>query len=98
MAFAPGHAHLPTIKILHLDNFLVSRQFVPPLLALLARGRRDTAPRPFSNFINLEKNSSIYQTCTAIAPARNKNCTMPTFAKASAGEDGKKHAIPVLPP
>ena len=36
---------------------------------------RDTAPVPFSNFIYREKYSAIYQTCTAIAPARNKICT-----------------------
>jgi hypothetical protein len=36
---------------------------------------RDTAPVPFSNFIYLEKDSSVYQTCTATAPALNKICT-----------------------
>jgi hypothetical protein len=37
---------------------------------------RDTAPVPFSNFIFREKSSAVYQTCTATAPARNKDCTM----------------------
>jgi hypothetical protein len=29
MVHAPGHAHLPAIKILHRDCFLASRQLVP---------------------------------------------------------------------
>jgi hypothetical protein len=36
---------------------------------------RDTALVPFSNFIYQEKDSAVYKTCTATAPARNKNCT-----------------------
>jgi len=36
---------------------------------------RDTAPVPYSNFIYLEKNSAVYLTCTATAPAPNKICT-----------------------
>jgi len=38
---------------------------------------RDTAPVPFSDFIYRDYFPSIYKTCTAIAPARNKNCTIP---------------------
>jgi hypothetical protein len=37
---------------------------------------RDTAPVPFSNFIYRDYFSAVYQTCTAIAPALNKICTM----------------------
>jgi len=37
---------------------------------------RDTSPVPFSKFIYREKNSTVYQTCTAIAPALNKICAM----------------------
>jgi hypothetical protein len=69
---------------------------------------RDTAPVPFLGFIYRDHFPAVNQTCTATppslryggqsAPARNKTCTMPTFAKASAGKDGKKHAIPGLPP
>ena len=29
MVLAPGHAHLPAIKILHRDSFLAPRQIVP---------------------------------------------------------------------
>ncbi len=29
MVLAPGHAHLPAIKILHRDKILVPRQLVP---------------------------------------------------------------------
>jgi hypothetical protein len=42
---------------------------------------RDTAPVPFSNFIYREKYSAIFQTCTAIAPAPNKICTMTAKAR-----------------
>ena len=69
--------------------------------ASLSQGlRRDTAPVHFPGFIYRDYIPSVYQTCTpddashvrtfgATAPARNKHCTMPTFAKASAGKDGK---------
>jgi hypothetical protein len=36
---------------------------------------RDTAPVPFSSFINRENYPATYQTCTAIAPERNKTYT-----------------------
>jgi len=62
---APGHAQLHAIIILHHDNFLPSRQLVPRHCA-----------SAFSNFIYRDKYTAIYQTCTATAPARNKNCTM----------------------
>jgi hypothetical protein len=66
---------------------------------------RNTAPVLFFNIIYQDNYSVVYKTCTATAPAHNKNCTMPTFAKASVGEDGKKHTIrrlaehnlPILP-
>jgi hypothetical protein len=41
MAVAPGHAHLPAIKILHFDNFLPPRQIALRHYAI-----------PFSNFIH----------------------------------------------
>jgi hypothetical protein len=37
---------------------------------------RDTAPVPFSKFIYRDNFPVVYQTCTAIAPALNKICTM----------------------
>jgi hypothetical protein len=37
---------------------------------------RDTAPVPFPGFIYRDYFPAVYQTYTAIAPARNKNCTM----------------------
>jgi hypothetical protein len=36
----------------------------------------DAAPVPISNFIYLEKDPAVYQTCTATAPALYKICTM----------------------
>jgi len=63
---APGHTQLHAIKILHHDNFLPPRQFVPRhcTSAFLPIFRyRDNFP-------------ATYQTCTAIAPAPNKICTM----------------------
>ena len=33
---------------------------------------RDAAPVHFSNIVYREKDTAIYQTCTATAPARNK--------------------------
>jgi hypothetical protein len=36
---------------------------------------RDTSPVPFLSFVYRDYISSIYQTCTATAPARNKICT-----------------------
>ena len=36
------------------------------------REYRDTAPVPFSSIIYREKDSAVYQTCTATAPERNK--------------------------
>ena len=37
---------------------------------------RDTAPMHFLNFVYQDYISSVYQTCTATAPARNKICAM----------------------
>jgi hypothetical protein len=48
---------------------------------------RDAAPVPFSSIIYREKDTAIYQTCTATAPERNKICTM----------TAKTRAIPSLP-
>jgi hypothetical protein len=36
---------------------------------------RDTAPVPFSGFIYQDYTPSVYKTCTATAPACNKNST-----------------------
>jgi len=36
---------------------------------------RDTAPVHFLSFIYRDYFPAVYQTCTAAAPARNKNCT-----------------------
>jgi hypothetical protein len=67
---------------------------------------RDAAPVPFANFLCRDYLQAVYQACTAITPAPNKNCAMPTFAqpphssswqrKASAGKDGKEYAVPSL--
>jgi hypothetical protein len=38
---------------------------------------RDTAPVSFPSFIYRDYFPAVYQTCTAIAPARNKTCTCP---------------------
>jgi hypothetical protein len=67
---------------------------------------RDTAPVPFLSFVYRDYFPATYKTCTATptsqsfvgqsTPARNKICTMPTFAKASAGKDGKNCTVPVL--
>jgi hypothetical protein len=51
----PGYAHLPAILILHLDSFLASISFVPPLLTTFARGKRDTAPVPANNIVTRDK-------------------------------------------
>ena len=72
---APGFAQLHIIIILHHDHYLPQIKFVPPLLTTFARGRREAAPVPFSNFIYRDNYSSTYQHCTAIAPAPNKTCT-----------------------
>jgi hypothetical protein len=66
--------------------FCLRDNFVPPLLTTFARGKRDTAPVPFMNFIYRDYISSVYQACTATpvtrfartasAPARNQNCIM----------------------
>jgi hypothetical protein len=45
MTFAPGHAHLPAIKILHRDNFLA------PSHSLY----RDTAPVSATKFVTGDK-------------------------------------------
>jgi hypothetical protein len=64
-AAKPGFAHQDVSLFLHLDKFLAPRQLVP----------RSLRQCPFSSFLHLEKFSAIYQTCTATAPSRNKNCT-----------------------
>jgi len=46
------------------------------IFCLLDNLFRDTAPVPFLKFIYHDKNSAVYQTCTATAPADNKNYTM----------------------
>jgi hypothetical protein len=69
---------------------------------------RDTAPVPFSNFIYRDNFPAVYQTCTAIAPAYNKTCTMPpsltppsrvlgtTQARESyGGQETAKSALPI---
>jgi hypothetical protein len=37
---------------------------------------RDTAPVPFLSFVYRDYFPAAYQTCTATAPAGNRNCTM----------------------
>jgi hypothetical protein len=37
---------------------------------------RDTAPVPFRGLVYRDYNPTVYQTCTATAPAPNKICTM----------------------
>ena len=44
-------------------------------LSLQSNLHRDTAPVPFLGFIYRDYFPAAYQTCTATAPARNKNCT-----------------------
>ena len=44
------------------------------IFCLIDNLHRDTAPVPFRNFIYQDYFSAVYQTCTAIAPAPNKNC------------------------
>jgi hypothetical protein len=70
------------------------------------------------SFLHRDSFTATYKTCTAIptslsfvgqsAPASEKTCAMPTFAKATAGKDSKNcapdplrssgHGVPVLPP
>jgi len=65
MALKPGCAHLRAIESLHLDKFLVPRQFVP----------RHCTSAHLLNFYNQDNLSVTYQNCTAIAPEPNKNYT-----------------------
>jgi hypothetical protein len=58
---APGHAQLHTIKVLHLDNFCLRDNLY-----------RETASVPFTNIVYREKDSAVYHTCTATAPAFNQ--------------------------
>jgi hypothetical protein len=65
MAVAPGHAHLQAIKILHHDNFLAPRQFVP----------RHCASARLHTFCNRDNLPATYQLCTATRVMLNKICT-----------------------
>ena len=65
MAVAPGHAHLPAIKILHHDKFLAPRQFVP---------RHCTSASNQSSNRGYTRGSD--QTCTATRVMLNKICIM----------------------
>ena len=64
MGHAPGHAHLPPIKIVHRDRFLASRQIVPRHCA--SAPNKHSVPRKFS---------SSDQTCTATRVMLLKLCT-----------------------
>jgi hypothetical protein len=64
MAVAPGHAHLPAIKILHLDKFLAPRQLLP----------RHCASAHLSNFCNRDNFLSTYQLCTTTLVMLNQFC------------------------
>jgi hypothetical protein len=65
MAVAPGHAHLHTIKILHLDYFLAPRQLVPRHCA--------SAHLPVS--CNRDSFPATYQLCTTTRVMLNKIST-----------------------
>jgi hypothetical protein len=56
-----------------LDRFVITYNVIPPSL----RYGGQSAPVPFLSFIYRDYFPAVYQTCTAIAPAYNKSCTMP---------------------
>jgi hypothetical protein len=64
MAVAPGHAHMPAIKILHLDKILALRQLVP---RHCASARHQLCKRG--------QICGSDQTCTATLVMLNKTCT-----------------------
>jgi hypothetical protein len=71
MVSLPGFPHLRLIIILHLDKFLTSRQIA---------SRRCTSAR--LQICNRGYIRGSDQTCTAIAPALNKICTMTAKTRA----------------
>jgi len=84
MAVAPGHSHLPSIKILHLDSFLAPRH--PDSYRMY----RDSAPVPATNFVTGDNpmaigtrfRSSMYRdTRNALKNLYHdgKKCTIPLF-------------------
>ena len=64
MVVAPGHAHLPAIKILYRDKFPAPRQFIPRHCA--SASNKHTAPWQFIGSDH---------TCTATRVMLNKICT-----------------------
>jgi hypothetical protein len=79
MYVAPGHAHLPTIKILHLDKLLAPRQFVPRHCAsarnqLCNRGQIRGSDKPcnatrvmVTKLCTMTAKSAPYPPCTVTA-------------------------------
>jgi len=65
MVVAPGHAHLHTIKFLHLDKFLAPRQLLS----------RHCASAHLPTFCHRDNLSATYQTCTATLVMLIKICT-----------------------
>ena len=71
MVVASGHAHLPSIKILHRDKFLTLRQFVP---LHCASARHQICNRGYIRGSD--------QTCTATRVMLNKTCTWTSKTRA----------------
>jgi hypothetical protein len=86
MALKPGCAHLQAIKLLHLDQFLASRQLVP----------RHCTSAHLSDFCNQDNLSATYQNCTAIAPASDQVYTRTAKTRAIAGLH-RDHFLPKVP-
>jgi hypothetical protein len=90
MAVAPGHAHLHSIKILHLDKFLAPRELVP---------RHCTSSHLPASY-NRDNFTATYQTCTATRVMLNKICTMTAKTRAipSLHRDNFSAKVPGLCP
>jgi hypothetical protein len=72
MAVAPGHALLPTIKILHHDKLLAPGQLLP----------RHCAGAHLPTFSYRDSLPATYQLCTATLVMLNKICTITAKTRA----------------
>jgi hypothetical protein len=90
MVVAPGHAHLPAIKILHHDKILAPRQFVP----------RHCASANLPDSSNRDNFPATYQICTATHVMLNQLCTLTakTHAIPSLHRDSFAAKVPGLCP